>query len=168
MVLKRKLQDDNTHEMGYHASKEGEQYDKNNYLQYISPVDLKSFGLIPELIGRLPVIAHLDPLDKSALRSILTEPKNALMKQYEKLFQMEGITLNIDKGVFDFVVEKAVEFKLGARGLRSICEAILLDAMFELPSTISHGKSSSKEFHITLSYAKEKFSKANLNRLKVA
>src|ERR1041385_1425251 len=134
MVLKRKLQDDNTHEMGYHASKEGEQYDKNNYLQYISPVDLKSFGLIPELIGRLPIVTHLDPLDKTALRAILTEPKNALMKQYTKLFQLENIDLTFDKAVLDFIVEKAIEFKLGARGLRSICEAILLDVMFETPS----------------------------------
>jgi len=154
----------NTHEMGFSASKEGEQYDKSNYLQYISPVDLKAFGLIPELIGRLPVITHLDPLDKATLRLILTEPKNALMKQYEKLFHMEGIALNLDKIVLDFIVEKAMEFKLGARGLRSICEAILLDAMFELPS---HGKST-KDFHVTINYAKEKFAKANINRLKVA
>jgi ATP-dependent Clp protease ATP-binding subunit ClpX len=154
----------NTHEMGFSASKDGENYDKSNYLQYISPVDLKAFGLIPELIGRLPVITHLDPLDKTALRLILTEPKNALLKQYEKLFQMEGITLSIDKAVLDFIVEKAMEFKLGARGLRSICEAILLDAMFELPS---HGKST-KDFHVTITYAKEKFSKVNINRLKVA
>src|SRR4051812_11494988 len=107
----------NSHEMGFQASKEGDQYDKSNYLQYISPVDLKAFGLIPELIGRLPVVAHLDPLDKSALRLILTEPKNALMRQYDKLFQMEGITLAIDKAVYDYIVEKATEFKLGARGL---------------------------------------------------
>src|SRR5436190_3604437 len=154
----------NTHEMGFSASKDGEQYDKANYLQYISPVDLKAFGLIPELIGRLPVITHLDPLDKQALRSILTEPKNALLKQYEKLFHLENMELSIDKNVLDFIVEKALEFKLGARGLRSICEAILLDAMYEVPSS----SKAQKEFHISLSYAKEKFSKANINRLKVA
>ena len=154
----------NSHAMGFKASKDGEVFDKNNYLQYISPADLKSFGLIPELIGRLPIVCHLDPLDKMTLRSILTEPKNALIKQYEKIFHLEGISLTIDKAVFDFVVEKAMEFKLGARGLRSICEAILLDAMYELPS---QGKAA-KEFHLTLSYAKEKFSKVNINRMKVA
>jgi ATP-dependent Clp protease ATP-binding subunit ClpX len=154
----------NTNALGFKSHKEGDQIDHNNLLQYISPVDLKSFGLIPELIGRLPVIAHLDPLDKGALRSILTEPKNALVKQYEKLFRLEGITLTIDKAVFDFIVDKAFEFKLGARGLRSICEAILLDAMFEVPSL---GKSV-KDFHITMSYAAEKFAKANVNKLKVA
>jgi ATP-dependent Clp protease ATP-binding subunit ClpX len=154
----------NSHAMGFKASKEGEVFDKSNYLQYISPADLKAFGLIPELIGRLPIVCHLDPLDKSTLRSILTEPKNALIKQYEKIFHLEGINLTIDKPVFDFVVEKAMEFKLGARGLRSICEAILLDAMYELPS---QGKAA-KEFHLTLTYAKEKFSKVNINRMKVA
>nr|AIA18271.1 ATP-dependent Clp protease, ATP-binding subunit ClpX [uncultured bacterium] len=154
----------NSHAMGFKASKEGEIFDKSNYLQYISPADLKAFGLIPELIGRLPIVCHLDPLDKVTLRSILTEPKNALIKQYEKIFHLEGINLTIDKSVFDFVVEKAMEFKLGARGLRSICEAILLDAMYELPS---QGKAA-KEFHLTLTYAKEKFSKVNINRMKVA
>lgn len=154
----------NSHAMGFKASKEGEVFDKANYLQYISPADLKSFGLIPELIGRLPIVCHLDPLDKATLRLILTEPKNALIKQYEKIFHLEGINLTIDKHVYDFVVEKAMEFKLGARGLRSICEAILLDAMYEMPS---QGKSV-KEFHLTLPYAKEKFSKVNINRMKVA
>ncbi len=151
--------------LGFKASKEKEVYDKANYLQYISPVDLKSFGIIPELIGRLPVITHLDPLDRTVLRSILTEPKNALVKQYEKLFQLEGITLTFEKPVLDFIVDKAFEFKLGARGLRSICEAILLDAMFEMPST---GKGGSKEFTVTLNYATEKFLKSNVNKLKVA
>ncbi len=154
----------NSHAMGFKASKEGEVFDKSNYLQYISPADLKSFGLIPELIGRLPIVCHLDPLDKATLRLILTEPKNALIKQYEKIFHLEGINLTIEKHVYDFVVEKAMEFKLGARGLRSICEAILLDAMYEMPS---QGKSV-KEFHLTLLYAKEKFSKVNINRMKVA
>ncbi|MCC7232074.1 MAG: ATP-dependent Clp protease ATP-binding subunit ClpX, partial [Bacteroidia bacterium] len=153
-----------THAIGYNAGKESEKFDKNNYLQYISPADLKSYGIIPELIGRLPVITHLDPLDKEALREILTEPRNALVKQYEKLFHLEGIALVFEKPVLDFIVEKAFEFKLGARGLRSICEAILLDAMFELPS----GKAGVKEFTVTLNYAKEKFAKSNVNKLKVA
>lgn len=150
--------------IGFKAGKDSDSVDKTNYLQYLSPLDLKAFGLIPELIGRLPVITHLEPLDKIALRAILTEPKNALMKQYEKLFHLEGIELLLDKNVLDFIVDKAYEFKLGARGLRSICEAIFLDAMFEVPSATK----SQKEFHITLNYAKEKFSKANINRLKVA
>ena len=153
-----------TNAIGFKAGKDSDAVDKTNYLQYLSPLDLKSFGLIPELIGRLPVITHLEPLDRQALRSILTEPKNALMKQYEKLFHLENMELSLDKNVLDFIVEKALEFKLGARGLRSICEAILLDAMFEVPSS----SKTPKEFHISLSYAKEKFSKANINRLKVA
>lgn len=149
--------------IGYKA-RESDHFDKTNFLQYISPVDLKAFGIIPELIGRLPVISYLDPLDKPALRAILTEPKNALMRQYEKLFHLEALNLVVDKAVLDFIVDKAYEFKLGARGLRSICEAILLDAMFEVPSV----KHTSKDFHITLQYAKEKFAKANVNKLKVA
>ncbi len=153
-----------THAIGYKSSKDAEKIDRSNYLQYISPTDLKAFGLIPELIGRVPVLTHLDPLDKPALKAILTEPKNALIKQYEKLFQLEGVSLSVEKGVLDFIVEKAFEFKLGARGLRSICEAILLDAMFEVPSN----KQGIKDFTLTLAYAKEKFSKANINRLKVA
>ncbi len=154
----------NAHAMGYGASKETSALDKNNYLQYISPADLKSFGLIPELIGRLPVVTHLDPLDKSALRAILTEPKNALMRQYTKLFQMENIDLTFDKAVLEFIVEKAIEFKLGARGLRSICEAILLDVMFETPSATK----AEKNLHITLPYAKERINKSSINKLKVA
>lgn len=153
-----------TNAIGYKSGRDTEHLDKANYLQYISPVDLKSFGIIPELIGRLPVVTHLDPLDKATLRSILTEPKNALMKQYEKLFELEGIKLEMEKNVLDFIVDKAFEFKLGARGLRSICEAILLDAMFEIPTT----KGNSKEFVVTLAYAKEKFAKTNANKLKVA
>ncbi len=153
-----------TNAIGYKTGRDGDHFDKANYLQYISPVDLKSFGIIPELIGRLPVVTHLDPLDKITLRSILTEPKNALLKQYEKLFDLEGIKLELDKSVLDFIVDKAFEFKLGARGLRSICEAILLDAMFELPTS----KGNSKEFVVTLAYAKEKFAKTNANKLKVA
>ncbi len=153
-----------THAIGYKSGRDTEHLDKANYLQYISPVDLKSFGIIPELIGRLPIVTHLDPLDKATLRSILTEPKNALMKQYEKLFELEGIKLEMEKNVLDFIVDKAFEFKLGARGLRSICEAILLDAMFEIPTS----KGNSKEFVVTLAYAKEKFAKTNANKLKVA
>lgn len=153
-----------TNAIGYKSGRDTEHLDKANYLQYISPVDLKSFGIIPELIGRLPVVTHLDPLDKATLRSILTEPKNALVKQYEKLFELEGIKLEIDKAVLDFIVDKAFEFKLGARGLRSICEAILLDAMFEVPTS----KGNSKEFVVNLPYAKEKFAKTNANKLKVA
>jgi ATP-dependent Clp protease ATP-binding subunit ClpX len=153
-----------TNAIGYKAGRESDHFDKANYLQYISPADLKSFGIIPELIGRLPIVTHLDPLDKATLRAILTEPKNALMKQYEKLFELESINLVLEKNVLDFIVEKAFDFKLGARGLRSICEAILLDAMFEIPSA----KQGSKEFVVTLSYAKEKFAKTNVNKLKVA
>ncbi|MBK6987318.1 MAG: ATP-dependent Clp protease ATP-binding subunit ClpX [Bacteroidia bacterium] len=153
-----------TNAIGYKSGRDTEHLDKANYLQYISPVDLKSFGIIPELIGRLPIVTHLDPLDKATLRSILTEPKNALMKQYEKLFELEGIKLEMEKNVLDFIVDKAFEFKLGARGLRSICEAILLDAMFEIPTS----KGNSKEFVVTLAYAKEKFAKTNANKLKVA
>lgn len=153
-----------SHAIGYKAGRESDLIDKTNFLQYINPVDLKAYGLIPELIGRLPIITHLEPLDKSALRAILTEPKNAIIKQYEKLFQLESLNLVIEKNVLDFIVDKAYEFKLGARGLRSICEAILLDAMFEVPSA----KHSSKEFVITLTYANEKFAKTNVNKLKVA
>jgi ATP-dependent Clp protease ATP-binding subunit ClpX len=125
-------------------------------------VDLKNFGLIPELLGRLPVVTFLDPLDAKTLRCILTEPKNALIKQFTKLFEIEGITLDFESAVFDFMVEKALEYKLGARGLRSICEAILTDAMFELPSQ-DH-----KHFLVTLEYAVGKFNKTRLSILKVA
>lgn len=153
-----------TNAIGYKSGRDVEMVDKSNFLQYLSPVDLKSFGIIPELIGRLPVLTHLDPLDKAALKAILTEPKNALMKQYEKLFELENINLILEKNVLDFIVDKAYEFKLGARGLRSICEAILLDAMFEVPTA----KAGTKDFTVTLAYAKEKFGKTNVNKLKVA
>ena len=152
----------NTNAIGYSAQGSG-QIDPNNLLQYISPVDLRSFGLIPELIGRFPVLTHLNPLDGESLRRILTEPKNALVKQYIKLFDMDGIKLSFDKEVFDFIVEKALEFKLGARGLRSICEAIMTDAMFELPS-----KADIKEFKITKDYAEKHFSNSEMAKLKVA
>lgn len=137
--------------------------DKDNLIQFVSAQDLKSFGLIPELIGRLPVISFLHPLDKDALRKILTEPKNALVKQYKKLFEMEGIQLEFKDGAIDFIVEKAVEFKLGARGLRSICEAIINDAMFDLPS-----EKTVKKLVINRAYAEEKFSRSHYSKLKVA
>ena len=137
-----------------------EQIDDGNLLQYVSPQDVKSFGIIPELIGRLPVVTHLDPLDREALRNILTEPKNSIIKQYRKLFEIDDIVLKIDDEVFEFIVDKAEEFDLGARGLRSICEAIMVDAMFELPS------SDEKEFHLTLNYAKEKLSRKKLRKLR--
>jgi len=139
------------------------QEEEANLLKYVSPMDLKSFGLIPELIGRFPVLTHLNPLDAETLRRILTEPKNALIRQYVRLFEMDDVRLTFDKRVLDFIVEKAVEYKLGARGLRSITEAIMTDAMFELPSD-----DSIKEFKVTVSYAREKFSKSKISTLKVA
>lgn len=149
--------------LGFKAN-EHNTIDEQNILQYVAPQDLKAFGLIPELIGRLPVLTALAPLDKTALRNILTEPKNALLKQYQYLFELENIKLNIDEEVLDLIVNKAYEFKLGARGLRSICEAIMLDAMFEIPSS----SDVKDEFTITLDYAESKLSKANLAKLKVA
>jgi len=152
----------NTNAIGFNVNKDVQEYMKKNLLQYVNATDLKSFGLIPELLGRLPVVTHLNPLDKATLRSILTEPKNALVKQYRKLFELEGIQLVIDDEVLDFMVDKAIEYKLGARGLRSICESILTDAMFELPS------SRQTEFHVTLEYAQQNFDKSKISRLKVA
>jgi len=152
-----------TQAVGYKVLKDVEEVDKNNMLQYISPQDLKSFGMIPELIGRLPIVTHLDPLDKPTLRLILTEPKNALIKQYHRLFQLESVELIIEKDVLDYIVDKAMEFKLGARGLRSICEAIMLDAMYDTPSD-----KTTKELTINLEYAMQKLKKANINKLKVA
>lgn len=137
--------------------------DKENLLQYITAQDLKSFGLIPELIGRLPVLTHLDPLNRDALRRILTEPKNALVKQYQKLFEMENVKLTISPDTLDYIVDKAMEFKLGARGLRSICEAIITDAMFEIPSM-----KDVKDMEITKDYAEEKFEKSKFNKLRAA
>ena len=137
--------------------------DNDNLLQFVSAQDLKAFGLIPELIGRLPVISYLNPLDTIALKKILVEPKNALVKQYKKLFEMEGIELEFKDGALDFIVEKAMGFKLGARGLRSICEAIINDAMFELPSD-----KTSDRLVITRAYAEDKFSKSRYSKLKVA
>ncbi len=149
--------------IGYSSSQESALFDRDNMLQYISPADLKSYGLIPELIGRFPVLSYLNPLDRDTLRRIITEPKNALIKQYVKLFDMDGVKLSFDKNVLDFIVDRAIEYKLGARGLRSICEAILTDLMFELPS-----QSELKEFNVTLQYAEEKFNKSKLSQLKVA
>jgi ATP-dependent Clp protease ATP-binding subunit ClpX len=152
----------NTRVVGYTAAKENEQVDKHNLLQYIAPQDLKSFGLIPEIIGRLPILTYLEPLDKSALRRILTEPKNSIIKQYSKLFNMDNIELNFDETVLEYIVDKAIEFKLGARGLRSITETIMMDEMYEMPSK------EVKELTILLPYAQSKIDKANINRLKTA
>jgi ATP-dependent Clp protease ATP-binding subunit ClpX len=152
----------NTNAIGFNVNKELQEAMKKNLLQYVNARDLKSFGLIPELLGRLPVVTYLNPLDASTLRSILTEPKNALIKQYRKLFEIENIKLTIDDAVLDFMVDKALEYKLGARGLRSICESILTDAMFELPS------SKQTALHIDLEYAENKFSKSKMSLLKVA
>lgn len=132
-------------------------------LQYVAPQDLKSYGLIPELVGRMPVLSFLNPLDNDALRQILTEPQNALIKQYQKLFELDEIKLKIDDDVLDFIVEKAVEFRLGARGLRSICEMIMLEAMYDAPS----GKTQ-KEVHITLEYARNQINSGTPGRLRVA
>ncbi|RLD68679.1 MAG: ATP-dependent Clp protease ATP-binding subunit ClpX [Bacteroidetes bacterium] len=152
----------NTKMVGYSASTAQEDIDRDNLLQYIAPQDLKSFGLIPEIIGRLPVLTYLNPLDRQALKNILTEPKNSITKQYKKLFEMDDIKLSFDTKALDFIVDKALEFKLGARGLRSICEAIMIDAMFELPSN------NEKSFRLTLDYAKKKMIKTNMKKLRVA
>lgn len=146
----------NTHVVGYNSVKNIKQIDKNDLLKYILPQDLKSFGLIPEIIGRLPVLTHLDPLDRDALKSILTEPKNSLVKQYTKLFAMDDIKLTFADDTLEYIVDKAVEYKLGARGLRSIVEAILIDAMFEMPSKRK------KTFEVTKEYAENQLNKANL------
>lgn len=151
----------NARVVGYAASKDTAQVDRNNMLKYITPTDLKSFGLIPEIIGRLPILTYLNPLDRVALRNILTEPKNSIIKQYIKLFAMDNIQLSFDEDVYEFVVDKALEFKLGARGLRSIVEAIMMDAMYSMPSE------NKTEFHVTLEYAKEQFAKSDVNRLQI-
>ncbi len=153
----------NTQVIGFNNTNEKEKIDRENLLQYISQQDLKSYGLIPELIGRLPVLTYLESLDLDALRRILTEPKNSLMKQYQRLFELEGIELTFTDGAKDFIAQKALDYKLGARGLRSICEAIMTDAMFELPS-----QKDVKSFEVTGSYAKEKLSRSKLSKLKVA
>lgn len=159
-IIERRVK---TNPIGYSSSQDEENIDESNLLKYINPTDLRKYGLIPELIGRFPVLTYLDPLDRATLRRILTEPKNALVKQYTKLFEMDNVKLSFDKSVLDFIVDKAVEFKLGARGLRSICEAIMTDAMYNAPS-----KEGEKTVKITLRYAKEQFSKSKIGKLKVA
>ena len=150
----------NLQAVGYSASKAEENLDETNILQYIIPKDLKEFGLIPEIIGRLPVLTHMNPLDKKTLRAILTEPKNAIIKQYEKLFAMDNISFTITEQALDYIVDKAIEYKLGARGLRSLCEAIFTDAMFEMPST------DEREFKVTKPYAEQKLSFETVKKLK--
>ena len=152
----------NTRVVGYGASVENEQVDRTNLLQYIAPQDLKSFGLIPEIIGRLPILTYLEPLDRDALRNILTEPKNSIIKQYSKLFKMDDVELTFEPEVLDYIVDKAIEFKLGARGLRSITESIMMDEMFEIPSK------KVKKWVVTLEYAHSKMDKMNSHRLKTA
>jgi len=157
-IIERRVK---TQAIGFNTADEGI-YSSDNILSFVNQLDIKKYGLIPELIGRFPVLTYLNPLDEESLLLILTEPKNALIKQYKKLFEIDGIELELDKKVLNYIVEKAVELKLGARGLRSICEAILTDAMFEAPSN------KEKTLKITLSYAKEKFSKSKISKLKVA
>ncbi len=158
-IIGRRL---NTKMVGYSTSKQNERIDSDNLLQYIAPQDLKSYGLIPEIIGRLPVLTFLSPLDRTSLRSILTEPKNSIIKQYIKLFEMDGIKISFDENAYEFIVDKSIEFKLGARGLRSICETIMRDAMFELPSKRT------KNLSITSKYVKEKLERADVKRLKAS
>mgnify|MGYP000272041368 CR=1 FL=1 len=158
-VEKKIAQRLNTRAMGY-GRLNADRIDRGNLMQYITPQDLKSFGLIPELVGRLPVLTYMQPLSREALRSILTEPKNAIVKQYKRLFELDNVKLTFDDAVLDYIVDKAVEFKLGARGLRSICEAIMMDTMFDLPST------DTRKFVVTLPYAKKKIEKANILELK--
>ncbi|MEI6174264.1 MAG: ATP-dependent Clp protease ATP-binding subunit ClpX [Bacteroidota bacterium] len=152
-----------TNKIGYKTDKKRENIDKDHILQYITPVDLKAFGLIPELVGRLPIVTYMHTLDHQTLRRILTEPKNSLIKQYTKLFELDNIKVTFDDEALDFVVEKSIEFKLGARGLRSILEGVMTDAMFELPS-----KTSTKSLKITAAFVAEKFQKTSIARLKVA
>lgn len=152
----------NTHVVGYNSVQNVRNIDKSDLMKYILPQDLKSFGLIPEIIGRLPVLTYLNPLDREALRKILVEPKNSIIKQYVKLMEMDGIKLSFDEEALDCIVDKAVEYKLGARGLRSIVEAIMMDAMFEIPSK------NVKKFTVTLDYAKAQLDKAHLQKLESA
>ncbi|MFL1894060.1 ATP-dependent Clp protease ATP-binding subunit ClpX [Aquimarina sp. 2-A2] len=156
-IIQKRL---NMQAVGFSASKSEDVIEKDNMLQYIIPKDLKDFGLIPEIIGRLPVLSHMNPLDNETLRSILTEPKNAIIKQYQKLFEMDNIEFSVTDGALDYIVEKAVEYKLGARGLRSLCEAILTDAMYEMPD------SKDTEFRVTKDYADKKLNKSTIKKLK--
>ncbi len=159
-IEKKIAQRMNTQVVGFTASKETAVLDRDNMLQYIAPQDLKSFGLIPEIIGRLPVLTYLEPLDRQALRNILTDPKNAIIRQYVKLFELDNITLNFNEDVFEYIVDKAVEFKLGARGLRSICEAIMTDLMFEIPSQ------NCESITITKEYAETKMDRLTAQKLR--
>jgi ATP-dependent Clp protease ATP-binding subunit ClpX len=152
----------NTNAIGFSVNKDEQELQRKNLLRFVNAQDIKSFGLIPEMLGRLPIVTHLEPLDADTLRSILTEPKNALIKQYTQLFAIEKIKLSIDNDVFDYIVDKAMEYKLGARGLRSICESLFTQAMFEMPGT------NVTEFNVTLAYAKNMFDKSKLSTLKVA
>ncbi len=159
-IEKKIAQRMNTRAVGYGQAQNSATIDRNNLLQYVSPQDLKSFGLIPELVGRLPVLTYLQPLDKQALRNILTEPKNSIIRQYKKLFEMDGIKLTFEEKALNYIVDKAVEFKLGARGLRSICEAIMMDSMYEMPST------ERKTLKITEEYARKKVEHTNSSKFK--
>lgn len=159
-IEKRIAQRLNTHVVGFDAARNVAKIDKSNMMQYIAPMDLKSFGLIPEIIGRLPVLTHLEPLDRDALRSILTEPKNSIVKQYKKMFEIDGVKLTFEDAVLDYVVDKAVEFKLGARGLRSLIEVVMMKPMFEVPSTYV------KEYVVTLDFARQQVESANIAVLK--
>jgi len=152
----------NTSVVGFNASRQADRVDREDLMQYIAPQDLRAYGMIPEIIGRLPILTYLHPLDRKSLRNILTEPKNSIIKQYTRLFEIDGINLGFSEDVLDYIVDKAVEFKLGARGLRSICEAIMIDVMYELPS------SEESEVTITVDYAKSKMEKINMQRLKAA
>jgi ATP-dependent Clp protease ATP-binding subunit ClpX len=152
----------NTNAIGFSVNKDEQELQRKNLLRFVNAQDIKTFGLIPEMLGRLPIVTHLEPLDAATLRSILTEPKNALIKQYTQLFAIEDIKLTIDPEVFDFITSKAMEYKLGARGLRSICESLFTQAMFELPGT------NTKVFNLTLAYAKDMFDKSKISALKVA
>lgn len=152
----------NTHVVGYNSVQNVAKIDKKDLMKYVLPQDLRSFGLIPEIIGRLPVLTYLDPLDKEALRKILVEPKNSIVKQYIKLFKMDGISLTFTEESLDYIVDKAVEYKLGARGLRSIVEAVMMDTMFELPSK------KVKKYEVTAQYAQQQLDKAKLNKLETA
>ena len=152
----------NTNAIGFSVNKDEQELQRKNLLRFVNAQDIKTFGLIPEMLGRLPIVTHLEPLDATTLRSILTEPKNALIKQYTQLFAIEDIKLTIDPEVYDFITAKAMEYKLGARGLRSICESLFTQAMFELPGT------DTKAFHLTLAYAKNMFDKSKISALNVA
>ncbi|MFI5135486.1 MAG: AAA family ATPase, partial [Chitinophagales bacterium] len=149
--------------IGFKADKEREKIERGNMIQYVTPQDVKAFGLIPELVGRVPVVTYLEPLDRVSLRRILTEPKNALVKQYKKLFELENVELEFEPEALDFIVDKAVEYKLGARGLRSICETIMVDVMFNIPS-----QKNVKQFTVSLELSEEKITKSKMRQLKVA